>query len=302
IFVFISILGTTSLGVFKFMIVDFHVHAFPDKVADKAIETLESFYDAKCFSDGKIASLLDNMRNIGIDLSVVQPVSTDPRQVVSINTWSSGLNQKNGFPLIGFGTIHPKFEGYYDEIQRMKELGIKGVKFQPSFQEFFPDDEKMFPIYEELIKAGMVIVFHAGDEIRPASIVYSTPPRLARVLDVMHNLINDCNYYVVNDSQKTAKIVAAHLGGYQLWDQVEEYLLGREIYFDISYLFGHLDIQRIMRIIRSHGIKKILFGSDFPFAQPKEEIKTTKQLELTDEEREGIFSKNALKLLPNQKI
>jgi uncharacterized protein len=279
------------------MIVDFHVHAFPDKVADKAIETLEAIYGAKCFSDGKIASLLDNMKNIGIDLSVVQPVSTDPRQVVSINTWSSGINQKNGFPLIGFGTIHPKFEGYYDEIQRMKELGIKGVKFQPSFQEFFPDDEKMLPIYEELIKAGIIIMFHAGDEIRPAKVVYSTPPRLARVLDVMHDLINDCNYYVVNGSQKTAKIVAAHLGGYQLWDQVEEYLLGREIYFDISYLFGHLDIQRIMRIIRSHGMYRILFGSDFPFAQPKEEIKTIKQLDLTDEEKEAIFSRNAIGLL-----
>jgi len=279
------------------MIVDFHVHAFPDKVADKAIETLEAIYGAKCFSDGKIASLLDNMQNTGIDLSVVQPVSTDPRQVIAINTWSSGLNQKNSFPLIGFGTIHPKFEGYRDEIQRMKELGIKGVKFQPSFQEFYPDDENMFPIYEELIKAGMVILFHAGDEIRPAKIVYSTPPRLARVLDVMHNLIDDCKYYVANDSQKTAKIVAAHLGGYQLWDQVEEYLLGREIYFDISYLFGHLDTQQIMQMIRSHGIDKILFGSDFPFAQPKEDIKTIKQLDLSNEERKGIFSENALKLL-----
>jgi len=278
------------------MIVDFHVHAFPDKVADKAIETLESFYGAKCFSDGKIASLLVNMQNTGIDVSVIQPVSTDPRQVVSINTWSSGLSQNND-SLIGFGTIHPKFEDYHDEIQRMKELGIKGIKFQPSFQEFFPDDEKMFPVYEELIKAGMVIMFHAGDEIRPASVVYATPKRLARVLDTMHSLINDCKNYVVNDSENTAKIVAAHLGGYQMWDQVEEYLLGREIYLDISYLFGHLDMQRIMRMIRSHGIKKILFGSDFPFTQPKEEIKTIRQLALTDEEREEIFSKNALKLL-----
>jgi hypothetical protein len=278
------------------MIVDFHVHAFPDKVADKAIETLESFYGAKCFSDGKIASLLDNMRDTGIDVSVIQPVSTDPRQVVSINTWSSGLNQNKS--LIGFGTIHPKFDDYRNEIQRMKELGIKGVKFQPSFQEFFPDDENMFPIYEELIKTGMIIMFHAGDEIRPANIVYATPQRLARVLDVMHNLINDCNYYVeTGSSQKSAKIVAAHLGGYQFWDQVEEYLLGREIYFDISYLFGHLDTQRIMKIIRSHGIKKILFGSDFPFDRPKRDIEIILQLDLTEDEREEIFCRNALKLL-----
>jgi len=118
------------------------------------------------------------------------------------------------------------------------------------------------------------------------------------VLDVMHDLINDCNYYVeTGSSQKSAKIVAAHLGGYQFWDQVEEYLLGREIYFDISYLFGHLDTQRIMKIIRSHGIKKILFGSDFPFDRPKRDIEIILQLDLTEDEREKIFCRNALKLL-----
>ncbi len=144
------------------MIVDVHVHAFPDKVAEKAIETLSAAYGVQCFSDGRISSLISNMQYYGIDVSVVQPVSTDPKQVISINTWIATFNkaeekESSLKPIIGFGTIHPRFEGYHEEIHRMKELGIKGVKFQPSFQEFYPDDEKMFPIYEELIKANMII-------------------------------------------------------------------------------------------------------------------------------------------------
>ncbi len=278
------------------MVVDFHVHAFPDKVADKAIETLEITYGVKCFSDGKIDTLLENMKKTNVDISVIQPVSTDPRQVISINTWSSSLNELSK-SLIGFGTMHPRFEGYYDEIQRMKELGIKGVKFQPSFQEFYPDDENMFPIYEAIIKANMILMFHAGDEIKPAKTVYSTPIRLARVLDAMKNIMEDQGYFVISGSNRTAKFVAAHLGSYMMWDQVSEHLLGRELYFDISYTFGHLDSNKIFQMIKSHGIDRILFGSDFPFSRPDLDMEYLSQLGLTDEEKNAILSKNALKLL-----
>ena len=275
------------------MIIDFHVHVFPDKVAAKAIETLEGIYGAKAFSDGTVAGLLEQMDKSGVDISVIQSVSTAARQVVSINTWVSELEKQ--FPLIGFGTIHPQVEDYKDEIQRMKELGIKGVKFQPSFQEFYPDDEKMFPIYEELIKAGLIILFHAGDEIRPAPIVYSTPERLSRMLDAMKRDIDLYNYRV--DKLGYTKIVAAHIGGYKMWDQVEKHLIGRDIYFDASFFFGYIEDNEAIRLIRAHGVDKILFASDFPFGYQQNDIKAVMESDLTDEEREKIFCENASTLL-----
>lgn len=288
------------------MIIDVHVHAFPDKVAEKAIETLSMTYGVKCFSDGKISSLISNMRSFGIDVSIVQPVSTDPKQVISINTWIASLNKKQEEendsqkykPIIGFGTIHPRFDDYHDEIHRMKELGIKGVKFQPSFQEFYPDDEKMFPIYEELIKANMIIFFHAGDEIKPANIIYSTPKRLARMLDTMQSTIDQYDYRVKNSqwTEFPSKIVAAHLGGYRMWDDVEEYLVGREIYFDLSYVFGHIEFHRANKIIKSHGLNKILYGSDFPFARQEKDISEVMNLDISQEDKENILSENFLRL------
>lgn len=284
------------------MIIDIHTHAFPDKVASKAMETLEAMYGVKASSDGTVDALLAQMVKSGVDISVVLAVSTAPRQVVSINTWVSSLYQLGDAPrnpFIGFGTIHPQFEGYRDEIQRMKELGIKGVKFQPSFQEFYPDDERMFPVYEELIKAGLIILFHAGDEIKPVENIYSTPERLARTFDAMQGEISSCDYRVrTGDKQRsTAKIVIAHLGGYRMWDQVEEHLLGRDLYFGTSYVFGHLDSTRAARIIQSHGIDRILFGSDFPFSQQQTDIQAILELDITQEEKESILSSNASLLL-----
>ena len=284
------------------MIIDIHTHAFPDKVAAKAMETLEAMYGVKASSDGTVDALLAEMGESGVDISVVLAVSTASRQVVSINTWVSSLYQLGDVPpnpLIGFGTIHPQFEGYRDEIQRMKELGIKGVKFQPSFQEFYPDDERMFPVYEELIKAGLIILFHAGDEIKPVENIYSTPERLARMFDVMQGEINSHNHRVhTEDGQRsTARIVIAHLGGYRMWDQVEEHLLGRDLYFGTSYVFGHLDSARAARMIRSHGIDRILFGSDFPFSQQQRDIQEILDLDITREEKESILGRNASLLL-----
>jgi predicted TIM-barrel fold metal-dependent hydrolase len=294
----------------ELMVIDIHVHAFPDKVATKAIESLEAVYGVKAFSDGTVAALLAHMAESGVDLSVIQAVSTAPRQVISINTWVSGLSQTSREPandpdagnrgaIMGFGTIHPKFEGYRDEIQRMKELGIKGVKLQPTFQEFYPDDERMFPVYEEIIKAGLIILFHAGDEIKPVPLIYSTPERLARVLDAMQSEIDNYNYrvHIENEPSGPVKVVAAHLGGYRMWDQVEQHLLGRDLYFDASYVFGRLEPARAARIIRSHGTDRILFGSDFPFAQQQKDIQTILKLDITQEEKEKILGKNASLLL-----
>jgi predicted TIM-barrel fold metal-dependent hydrolase len=181
----------------------------------------------------------------------------------------------------------------------MKELGIKGVKFQSRFQQFYPDEERMFPIYEELIKAGLIILFHAGHDIRPASVIHATPRRLAKVLDVMRSEIDNYNYRVQmeDDDANPARIIAAHLGGYKMWDQVEEYLLGRDLYLDASYVFGHLDFERANRMIISHGIDKVLFGSDFPFSDQKKDIQAVMQLGITQEEKEKILSSNVSRLL-----
>ena len=72
------------------------------------------------------------------------------------------LLEHNGAPAIPFGSIHPQYTNFKEEIRRLADAGIKGVKFHPEYQEFDMDDPAVYPIYEELGKNGMIMLFHAG--------------------------------------------------------------------------------------------------------------------------------------------
>ena len=138
----------------------------------------------------------------------------------------------------------------------------------------------MLDIYDE-IGVDMLIIFHAGDEIKPIDHIQTTPERLARVKKVFPQM----------------KMIAAHLGGFRLWDEVEEYLLGEDIYFDVSYTSGHLGSKKIVQLIKEHGVDRILFGTDFPFRDQKKEIGFILNLDLTDDEKHLILGENAQGLL-----
>ena len=72
------------------MIIDFHTHAFPDKVADRAVSRLMSLSPADYIpqSDGTISGLLGTMDKWNIDISLLQPVVTNPKQFHSVNLWA----------------------------------------------------------------------------------------------------------------------------------------------------------------------------------------------------------------------
>ena len=95
------------------------------------------------------------------------------------------------------------------------------------------------------------------------------------------------------------KIVAAHFGGYKLFDEAEHSLAGKNLYFDTSWPPGLnvLDSDEVVRIIHKHGCDKILFGSDCPTADPAAEIQYIDSLKLSDAEKESILGKNAARLL-----
>ena len=92
-------------------------------------------------------------------------------------------------------------------------------------------------------------------------------------------------------------ILSAHLGGFKMWDDVEKYLVGKEVFLDVSYACSHMDKEQLLRIIKKHGADKILYGSDSPWKSQAEPMSVLKTLELTSEEMDLITHKNALKIL-----
>ena len=105
-----------------------------------------------------------------MQLSMVSPTAAG---VIDTNTWLIKLKQDR---FIKFGTLHPGFKTIEEEVQRLKDGGVKGVKVQPDVQQFTPDERhSTYHIYEALAKQGMIVMFHVGGEPLPSSRDRSKP-------------------------------------------------------------------------------------------------------------------------------
>ena len=104
------------------MIIDFHTHTFPDKIAAGAVANLAQASRTQPFTDGTIAALAASMQKGGIDHSVNLPVMTTPSQVEKINTsMISQLESLSALGILTFGGMHPDFPDYKTELRRLKK-------------------------------------------------------------------------------------------------------------------------------------------------------------------------------------
>ncbi|HHV63149.1 MAG TPA: amidohydrolase [Firmicutes bacterium] len=263
------------------MIIDFHTHCFPDKLAPYAIAKLEESAGEKAYLDGTVGDLLRSMDRAGIDLSILQPVATRPGQESKINEWAWACATQTPERILSFGSMHPDSADWRDEVRRIVDYGLKGVKFHPDYQGFYVDEPRMFPIYEALCAADLVILFHAGIDIGLPEPCHCTPERLRRVIDRFPG----------------GKWVAAHMGGWRRWDEVETHLVGQPLYFDTSYSYPWLGASRMRDLILAHGVHRILFGTDSPWADQSKAITEIHDLGLAPEEERALLGGNAAALL-----
>jgi len=262
------------------MIIDFHTHVFPEKLALRAIEELRHtlYGEYLPVSDGTIAGLIRNMDDWKIDVSVISPVIIKKEHVRKVNQWIAGLTSDR---LVGFGGVYPHDNDYKADIDHAVSLGLKGLKFHAEYQDFIVDDKHMLKIYDYALGKGLIILQHAGFDpgFRPP--FKSSPKQFANIVNAMRGGI----------------IVAAHLGGHDQWDEVEKYLVGGGIYFDTSMGFEFYPHDQFVRIVKNHGADKILFGSDAPWSNAGTEIEALKSLNLSENEKNAILGDNAKRIL-----
>ena len=260
-------------------IVDIHVHVYPEHLSKKVVERLENRYDIKFVARPCLEDLLKSMKSSRISHSIIQPVSTSIGQVKPINDWLVDVVKKYSSKIGAFGTVYPGMSNYRKEIEKIKLGGLSGIKMHPNFQKFFPHEEIMSPIYQELIKNDLWVLFHSGYEIAPIEKIYAE-------ID---------SFLILRDKFPKLKIILAHMGGYKVWDEVEDKIIGKEFYLDLSYTMGFLSSDRIKLFIDKHGPDKIFFGSDFPVAPVKEQVDSFFRLELGKEIEDKILYLNAKK-------
>lgn len=260
--------------------IDIHTHAFPDNLAPKVIEKLSHKSGGlEPFTDGTVTGLKKSMKKNNIDISVVMNISTNPKQQAKVNDFAASIN--NGEDLFAFGSVHPDSPDVMDELERIKELGLLGVKFHPDYQDFFADDEKMKPIYKKVSSLGLIALFHAGYDFGFASPYGATPERLEKAL-----------------SWFEGPVIAAHWGGLCCFEGVLERLCGREnLYIDTSFGYGTLPKYFAEKIIEKQGTDAILFGTDTPWHNKDMEMRLLDSLCLGETEMQNITHNNAKKLL-----
>ena len=289
------------------MIIDFHTHIFPDKIAAKTIESLGAIAGVKAATDGTLNGLLDSMKNSNVDMSLIMPVCTKPEQFENINNFAGKINDTYNSRVLSFGGIHPDCENYKEKLDYIKALGLPGIKIHPDYQRVMIDDIRFMRIIEYANELGLIILTHAGIDIGLPEPIHCPPDKMRKVLDTL----------------KPKKMVLAHLGGWKQWDKVYEYLAGENVYLDTAFMVGvslnykknkvllsedkqsenrvkyteYVEQNLFLKILKKHGAGKILFATDSPWSEAKIGIEYIKNLPINEEEKKQILSENAIKLL-----
>ncbi len=260
------------------MIIDFHTHAFPDAVAAKAIPSLEKVGDIKAHTTGTIHSLLASMDLAGIDRSIICSIATRPEQFEAILNWSREIRNERLIPL---PSIHPDDPHFVEQVYTVQQEGFIGIKMHPYYQKYSLNEERLNPLYEALSETGLMLVVHCGYDIAFPRVRCADPAGILSLHKRFPNL----------------KLISTHFGGWDIWDEVEEILIGREIYMEISFALHYLKEEQVVRMLNNHPPEYLLFGSDSPWVDQTEYITKLKALPLNDKLLAGILGENALKLL-----
>lgn len=277
------------------MIIDFHTHTFPDKIAATAIKKMQGDCHSAAFTEGTVGALKASQRQAGIDWSVVLPVATNPLKVSSINELSVALNGREG--LIYFGCIHPDMTDWHAELGRVAAAGLKGVKIHPVFQGADLEDIRFLRIFERAAELGLWVVSHCGNDIGFPGVVRCSPEMARSALKQVPG----------------AKLILAHMGGWRNWERVADALGDTGAYIDTSFSLGSitpladgyyddkstalLSEEDFCALVRAFGSDRVLFGTDSPWTSQQGSLEQIGALPLSDKEKAGILGGNAEKIL-----
>ena len=263
------------------MIIDFHTHTFPDKIAAKTVAKLGEVAGIQPQTDGTLHGLLESMETAGVDLSVIMPVVTRPEQFQTINNVAAKINEESDGRVISFGGIHPNSLNYKKELDYIKSLGLKGIKLHPDYQGVMIDDIGYKHIIDYASQLDLAIMVHAGVDLGGRRMIKNPPEK---------------SLEIINELQPP-KLILAHMGGWKQWDQVEEILCGTQVYLDCAFCSDYMSPQQFERLVQKHGAGKILFATDSPWENPKDTIAWVESTSLSEEQKRKIYMENACKLL-----
>jgi len=255
----------------EYEIIDGHAHIFPEKIAVAAADGISKFYDLPVHSYGSCEKLIAHGDVIGVKKYAVCSVATVVSQVSPINRFiASACREYSQF--IGLGTLHPYSENLEAEIAEIKKLGLCGIKLHSDFQQFDIDSPEAYRIYE-IAEGNLPVLLHCGD----SRYEYSAPNKVKAVSRDFPGL----------------KIICAHFGGYERWDEACEYIAGLpNVKVDTCSSMAFMSVEYARRLVNTFGVENCIFGTDFPMWRHEDEFNNLMALGMSRAENQRILAGN----------
>lgn len=252
-------------------VADIHAHIFPRSLAEKASSSIGRFYGMHSHHAASLDNLMKLEAEAGVERYAVSSSATSPGQVRHINEFIAESCMAHP-GLVGLGTLFPTMEGWEEELDRMEELGLRGIKIHSDFQQVPIDDPSAVEMYRAIARRGIPVLFHMGDDRYD----YSAPERLTNLIRRVPDL--------------TA--IAAHFGGWRAWDRSLAHPQPENVFYDTSSSLMYLTRERALAFLDKLGADRFLFGTDFPMWTPAEELQRFLDLGLDEAVRDRILYGN----------
>ena len=260
-------------------IADIHAHVFPDQIAQRVADNFAVYYGTQMSHVPYLQTYLNEFERANFSVGVISSSATKPEQVAPINDFIAQSAAKSP-KLLGFGSLFPTMEDWEQELEHIAELGLRGLKIHPDFQQIDIDEPKAIPMYRAIAKAGLPVLFHIGDPVKD----YSSPARLVNLLRKVPDLT----------------VIAAHFGGWRAWQLPKITDFPENIYFDCSSTLMYLGKEQGLDLMEHLGPERFLFGTDFPYWTPQKELERFMELDLDHSTREKILYGNFETILMKQ--
>jgi predicted TIM-barrel fold metal-dependent hydrolase len=205
------------------------------------------------------------------------------------NEWLAGLDERFPGVLVGFGSVDPHDPGALDELTKVRDLGLKGLKFHPTMQRFWPADERFYPLWERAQDLGLVALFHTGT----CGIGAGTPGAGGTKIRYSHPRFLDD----VGADFPGLTLIAAHFGFPWFQECLALALHKSNVYIELSGWAPRYLPSEVKREIGRRLSGQTLFGSDYPFISLDRWFAEFEELDLPAEAQRSILVDNAARLL-----
>jgi predicted TIM-barrel fold metal-dependent hydrolase len=191
---------------------------------------------------------------------------------------------------IGFASVDPnKGVKAVRELETAAELGLVGAKFHPSLQAFDPTDEKFWPIFAKCAELGFPCIFHTGT----SGIGAGTPGGQGIRIDLCRPILLD----KLAAAMPRLTIIAAHMGWPWHVELLAMAMHKTNIWIDTSGWAPRYIPPEVLRELKTRLQDQFLFGSDYPFIQPRRCLEEMAGLDIPQPVLDKLFIGNGSRLL-----